>query len=180
MIKPDVPLQGFEPPSSSSHVHIRYNLPVVLRPPCLQAIAWCWAPQWSKKVACEGRTSHVCTLIVRSSRICRFSECHNIWHTWVYKDRNNTTVIHLHTFHIWQVGVIVWHFCLRNDFNELILKKVAHSFPVNHLITSALNSTWINSLACSLSACLTRSLSVFFNDGSAQETWCSCHDQLYT
>lgn len=30
MIKPDVPLQGFKPPSSSSHVHIRYNLPVIL------------------------------------------------------------------------------------------------------------------------------------------------------
>lgn len=54
MIKPDVPLQGFEPPSSSSHVHIRYNLPVVLGPPSLQTIAWSWAPQWSKKVKCEG------------------------------------------------------------------------------------------------------------------------------
>lgn len=54
MIKPDVPLQGFEPPSSSSDVHIRYNLPVVLGPPSLQTIAWSWAPQWSKKVKCEG------------------------------------------------------------------------------------------------------------------------------
>lgn len=53
-IKPDVPLQGFEPPSSSSHVHIRYNLPVVLRPCSLQAIALSWASQWSKKVGCGG------------------------------------------------------------------------------------------------------------------------------
>lgn len=62
MIKPDVPLQGFEPSSSSSHVHIRYNLPVVLRPPSLQTIAFSWAPQRSGKVVCEGQTSHVCTL----------------------------------------------------------------------------------------------------------------------
>lgn len=38
MIKPDVPLQGCEPPSYSTHVHIRYNLPVVLGPAVLQTI----------------------------------------------------------------------------------------------------------------------------------------------
>lgn len=68
MIKPDVPLQGFEPPSSSSHVHIRYNLPVALRPPWLQTIARSWAAHWSKKVAFEGHRSLVYTLIVRNSR----------------------------------------------------------------------------------------------------------------
>lgn len=75
MIKPDVPLQGFEPSSSSSHVHIRYNLPVVLRPPSLQTIACSWAPQWSKKVVCEGQTSHVCTL----SKLLRTGNLFTAW-----------------------------------------------------------------------------------------------------
>lgn len=65
MIKPDVPLQGLQPPSSSSHVHIRYKLPVALGPPSLARVMGSAAVE--KNPACEEHASRVCTVIERKS-----------------------------------------------------------------------------------------------------------------